>query len=338
MVLPVLPNKLGVEAAAGAAVVAPPPRFPKRPEDWGAPEAGVLVFAAPPKRPELAGAVVAGVEGACVAAVLAGVVVEGKLNIGLGASAPEVPVVAGVVLVVLGFVAPPNNPEVLDVEVFPNKPPVAAGFCPDSAGFVFPNSPPGWVPVEPNRPPAGFGASLSVGGGPAGVVVPKLNVFEGAGVVEPAGAEVEAALFFTPPNRPEPPVCPKRPPAVAGVLPLFSVVVAGVEAPPSVFAPKLNPDDPVADVLPPPKSPPGVPEEVVAGAFEPNKPPLGGVAVLVVPPNNGDAVPVAGLEPKSEEVCCAPEVGVAFPNRPPLDAPAEPNRPPDGAGVEVVDV
>lgn len=117
---------------------------------------------------------------------------------------------------------------------------VAAGLG-ASAGFAAPNNPAPLVEAPPPKRLVAlfWDASLSAGGGPAGVVeLPKLSrpVFA-AGVVDPAGGAVVFAL--------DPP--PKR------------FVVVG-------FAPAPKSPDPPVDAPPPPKSPPveGVVEVVEA--------------------------------------------------------------------------
>jgi hypothetical protein len=131
----------------------------------------------------------------------------------------------------------------------PNKPPEGAGALPKGeallagvcAGPELFNAPNNGVcePVEPKRLlPAGLEV-LSVGGGPAGVVeLPKLiNGLVGAGVVDPAGAVVEAFVDELPLNM----LCPAglfKPPNNLGVdAPpvLFSLFTPGVDAPPSFF-------------------------------------------------------------------------------------------------------
>lgn len=91
-----------------------------------------------------------------------------------------------------------------------------------------PKSPPalGWV--EPNKPePEAF--AVSVGGGPAGVVeVAKLNL-DGAGVVEPNGADVVAEGLFKLPNKPLPPE--ELPMGFVGVAPVCPKLNGEVELP-----------------------------------------------------------------------------------------------------------
>ena len=89
--------------------------------------------------------------------------------------------------------------------------------------------------APPNKPPAGF--VESVGGGPAGVVeFAKLNCLDGAGVVEPNGADVEAVLpngfapaagLFKPANMP--PLVEEEPRGFVGVAP--AKLKEGVEVP-----------------------------------------------------------------------------------------------------------
>lgn len=107
---------------------------------------------------------------------------------------------------------------------------------------------------------------LSAGGGPAGVVeFVKLNNppgFDGAGVVDPAGADEEGIVAPNGDGAGVAPVPPKSPPdcACEGVS---APLVAGLELSfiSSAFFPKVNPvllpkalDAPV--VLPAPKNPP----------------------------------------------------------------------------------
>ena len=203
-----------------------------------------------------------------------------KLNVGFEG-------VEAVVLVAAG-------PEVAGVDEpkFPNMFPVPAGFVP--------NMPPEVAEAPPNRLLAGLEV-LSVGGGPAGVVeVPKFrNGLLGAGVVDPAGAVVEAFVDEFPPKI----FCPAagllKPPNMLGVVAppvLFSLLAPGVDAPPSsFFCPKVK--------VPPPKegvdcpAPPNSeldPLAVPAGL--PKAPPAGAVPVLL-PKSDGVDVPEPGLDP-----------------------------------------
>jgi hypothetical protein len=190
----------------------------------------------------------------------------------------------------------PNSPEVAEAPAKGEA--LLAGVCAGSEGLDVPNS--GVCePVELKRLlPAGF-AVLSVGGGPAGVVeLPKLiNGLLGAGVVEPAGAEVEAPVDEVASNK----FCPAgafRPPNKLGVdvPPVFALLAPGVDAPPSsFFCPNVKPPPPKEDVdwPAPPNSEPVAP--VVPVDF-PNAPPAGVFPVL--PPKiEGVDVPEPGLEP-----------------------------------------
>jgi hypothetical protein len=231
-----------------------------------------------------------------------------KLNVGCGgldavagvAAPPEVagvePMLLNRLLDPVGF-GPNRLPE--SAEELANGEAVLAGVCAGSEGLDAPNS--GVCePVEPKRlPPAGFEV-LSEGGGPAGVVeVPKLeNGLLGAGVVEPAGAEVEAVVDELAPPKIFCPAGLFRFPNKLGVaVPpvLLSLFAPGVDAPPSSFfcpnvkaAPKEGVDWPV-----PPNSEP-VPPVVLAGF--PNAPAVGAFPVLL-PKSDGVDVPEPGLDP-----------------------------------------
>jgi hypothetical protein len=152
---------------------------------------------------------------------------------------------------------------------------------------------------------AGFGAWLfSIGGGPAGVVEgPKLKVLVGAGVVDPAGAEVEALFAEGDPKtlgvagvfR-----LPNIPPLGAGAG-LFSLF-AGVDAPLSSFfcCPKLKPlPDPkgVLDAFAVEKIPPDTLEVFVVVADFPNIPPTAGGFPVLPPKREGVEAPEPGFEP-----------------------------------------
>jgi hypothetical protein len=92
------------------------------------------------------------------------------------------------------------------------------------------------------------------------VVEAKLNVLFGAGVTDPAGADVEVAVLFSP-LVPSSFFCPNKPPKLGVVV--FAV----------------------------PKRPPVAPEEVVVGdGFEPKRPPAGALPVLAAP-KSGAEVP-----------------------------------------------
>jgi len=147
----------------------------------------------------------------------------------------------------------------------------------------------GLAPV-PNRPLPAVGVLLNTlpvadlavafGGGPAGVVEPrepKLKVFVGAGVVEPAGALVAAVFGESPPPK---------------------LLAAGVFRPPNIPPPAFA-------VAPPVLKSEGAEVPGVA-CFVPNKLP----AALPVP-KRGVEVPEVGLDPELP----APknELGCAFP-------------------------
>jgi hypothetical protein len=146
-----------------------------------------------------------------------------------------------------------------------------------------------------------------VGGGPAGVVELKVNVFAGAGVVEPTGADVDVVLEVAP-NRLEPEGLfrlEKSPPACVVPLALFSAFKV-VEAPlSSFFCGRLKVELGVAGLL---NRPPIDPDELVAG-FVPNV--VGAFPVL--PPKSGVDVPEPGLEVKIDP-CCTPLVFEVAPN------------------------
>jgi hypothetical protein len=93
------------------------------------------------------------------------------------------------------------------------------------------------------------------------VVEAKLKVLLGAGVTDPAGADVEVAVLFSP-LVPSSFFCPNKPPKLGVVV--FAV----------------------------PKRPPVVPEDVVVGdGFEPKRPPAGALPVLLAAPKSGAEVP-----------------------------------------------
>jgi len=166
-----------------------------------------------------------------------------------------------------------------------------------------------------------------VGGGPAGVVeFIKLNI-AGAGVVDPAGAEVVGLLVEAPPNR-FPPVCLFKLElkiAVAGVdvvfWPLAGVPVSFFFCPKLKAPPDGELDAPAVLVIPPLEV-----EMVVVPAVFPNMPP----PVVPPPPNReGVDVPETGFDPafpppKGEDVWAAPVLapsglaaaGVLPPKRP----------------------
>lgn len=262
-----------------------------------------------------------------------------KLNVGLEALEAVVGATAGTE--VAGVDEPRLLNKLLDPPGFaPNRPEVAeapakgeallAGVCAGSEGLDAPNI--GVCePAEPKRLlPAGF-EGLSIGGGPAGVVeLPKLTKgLLGAGVVDPAGADVEAlelapnidcpAGLFRPPNK----LGVDAPPV------LFSLLVPGLDTPPSsLFSPKLKvpPTEGVDWLVVPPKNEPVVP--VVPAGF-PKAPPAGAVPVLL-PKIDGVDVPEPGLEP----VAPAPKNDGAG-GFPVLEAPPRlPKRPPV-AGCDV---
>lgn len=263
-----------------------------------------VVFPSPPKRPAAppAGAADAAVvEGAaCELGVPEAGVVVGKLTAGLAVVAAGVVDAAGAAAELAG----------VDVAAAPKRLPLAGGFAPKRGpdGVEVPeNSEPDFGAVEsagfgaPNNPPAaGFGAwLLSVGGGPAGVVE-KLNVFVGAGVVEPGGAPEEADV-------------PKLSPCVGAGL--FSVLA---DVPLSSFFPNRPPPKDGAGVFVVPKRPPVDAEElVVVAIFPPNRPPEGVPPVLAPSPKAGA---FAGVDPGVELVApnidvCWPPPGVRPPNR-----------------------
>lgn len=178
-----------------------------------------------------------------------------------------------------GAFAPPKRlPDPAVFELLPPKRPLdvcdAGGL--DSAGFRFPNKLP------------------EVGGGAAGVVeFAKLKVFAGAGVVEPAGAE----LAF--PNKLEPaglallPPPPKRLLVVPAVFCAGALVALVGVVPPlasSFFCPKLKP--PLA-LAPPNRLP-------LSGLLAAVPAPLPKSEVVPeLPPNTeGVAAPVFGVEPE----------------------------------------
>ena len=354
---PKLPKRLEVDVAGGAfvpgaVVVGFPEVAPnKLGVDEGAEETGGLLRPAKRVEPPVAGVVEPAVglgvpkrfpaggaddEGCDVGVLL------WKLNVGLEALEAVVGVAAGPE--VAGVDEPRLLNKLLDPPGFaPNRPDVAeapakgeallAGVCVGSEGFDAPNN--GVCePVVPKRlPPAGF-ELLSVGGGPAGVVeLPKLGkVLLRAGVVDPAGADVEALVL--PPNI----FCPAgwfRLPNKLGVdAPpvLLSLLAPGVDAPPSsFFCPKLKPapNEGVDWLVVPPNNAPVVP--VVPAGF-PKAPPAGALPVLP-PKSDGVDVPEPGLEP----VAPAPKKDGAG-GFPVLEAPPRLlNRPPV-AGCDVVGV
>jgi hypothetical protein len=178
-----------------------------------------------------------------------------------------------------------------------------------AAGVVDPNSPPGFEvgcpPIAPpKRPPAG--AAPLVGGVAAGVVVPKLKVFCGAGV-----AATDVAGFD-----------PKR---------VLAEVVGGVGPAPNrevedaggfAAAPNNPPDEAGVAAAPEPKVPPDVPE------LAPKRPPVAaGVAPVDAPP------------PKALTVLLgADEAGVVFsfglfPKPHPVPVAPDPNKLPGGFAV-----
>jgi hypothetical protein len=189
--------------------------------------------------------------------------------------------------------------------------PAAAGFVPkrDVVGVAVPeNREPAFgavespVPGVPNKPPVeAFEAwLLSVGGGPAGVVE-KLNVFVGAGVVDPDAAPVEPGV-------------PKLTPCIPAGL--FSVLV---DAPPSsLFCPNTPLLKEGVDVFAVPKiPPPDVEELVVVAVFPPNRPLEGVLPVPLPSPKAGGLAGVAfgvELEVPNIDVCWLPPA-VRPPNR-----------------------
>jgi hypothetical protein len=249
----------------------------------------------PPKRPAgppVGAADAAVVEGAaCELEVPEAGVVAGKLNAGLAVVAAGVVDAAGAGAELAG----------VDAAVAPKRLPVAGGFAPnrEPEGVEVPeNIDPDFGAVEsagfgvPNNPlAAGFGAwLLSVGGGPAGVVE-KLNVFVGAGVVEPGGAPEEADE-----------------PKLSGWTPagLFWVLA---DAALSSFFPNRPPPKDGVGVLVVPKRPPVDAEELVVGAaFPPNMPPEGVPPVLPPSPKAGA---FAGVDPGVE--LAVPNIDVCWP-------------------------
>lgn len=326
----VAPNKLGVEEGAEEAGGLLRPEKSVEPPVAGVVEPAVGLGV--PKRLPAGGA---DDEGCDVGVLL------WKLNVGLATLEAVVGVAAGPE--VAGVDEPRLLNKLLDPPGFaPNKPEVAeapakgeallAGVCAGSEGLDAPNI--GVCePVAPKRlPPAGFEV-LSVGGGPAGVVeLPKLvKGLLGAGVVDPAGADV-AALELVPNI-----FCPAglfRAPNKLGVgAPpvLFSLLAPGVDAPPSsFFCPKLKPaPNEGVELAVPPNNEPVVP--VVPTSF-PKAPPAGAVPVLL-PKGDGVDVPEPGLEP----VAPAPKKDGAG-GFPVLEAPPRLlNRPPV-AGCDVAGV
>jgi hypothetical protein len=324
VVFPPKPPKIpGVDVAGGAVVLgavvviadAPPNKLGV---DEGAEEAGGLLR--PEKRfPPVAGVVEVAVEFGVLKRLPAGGaddegcdvgVLLWKLNVGFEGLEAVIgvavgPEVAGVdeprplnkLLGPAGF-APPNRPsEVAEAPV--NGEALLAGVWAGSEGLDTPNS--GVCePVGPKRLlPVGFEV-LSVGGGPAGVVeLPKLmKGLLGAGVVDPAGADVEALVDELPLNM----FCPAglfRPPNMLGVdVPpvLFSLLAAGLDAPPSsFFCPNVKAPPPKegVDWPAPPNSEPAPP--VVPAGF-PKAPPAGAFPVLL-PKSDGVDVPEPGLDP-----------------------------------------
>lgn len=116
--------------------------------------------------------------------------------------------------------------------------------CAPFDGALAPNRPePEFVEPDtcPNKPPAGWLELLPRGGGPAGVVEPKLNVgLTGAGVIEP-DADVVALLDGVL-NRPEDCLFrfEKSPPAWVLLVGLLSAVEAVGVAFSSFFGVKLK--------------------------------------------------------------------------------------------------
>lgn len=326
----VAPNKLGFEEGAEEAAGLFRPANRLEPPVAGVVEPAVSLGV--PKRLPAGGA---DDEGCDVGVLL------WKLNVGLEALEAVVGVAAGPE--VAGVFEPRLLNKLLDPPGFaPNRPDVTeapakgeallAGVCVGSEGFDAPNN--GVCePVVPKRlPPAGFEV-LSVGGGPAGVVeLPKLGKgLLGAGVVDPAGADVEP--LEVEPNK----FCPAglfRPPNTLWIAPpvLFSLLAPGVDAPPSsFFCPKLKfaPNEGVDWLVVPPNNEPVVP--VVPAGF-PKAPPAGAVPVLL-PKSDGVDVPEPGLEP----VAPAPKKDGAG-GFPVLEAPPRLlNRPPV-AGCDVAGV
>jgi hypothetical protein len=292
------PNKLGVGEGAEEAggLLRPEKRFP--------PAAGVVEVAVEFGVPKILPAGGADDEGCDVGVLL------WKLNVGFEgleavigvAAGPEV---AGVdeprplnkLLDPTGF-APPNRPSEV-TEAPTNGEALLAGVWAGSEGLDAPNS----GVCEPEGPkrllPVGFEV-LSVGGGPAGVVeLPKLmKGLLGAGVVDPAGADVEALVDELPLNM-FGPAGLFRPPNMLGVdVPpvLLSLLAAGVDAPPSsFFCPKAKAPPPKegVDWPAPPNSDPAPP--VVPAGF-PKAPPAGVFPVLL-PKSDGVDVPEPGLDP-----------------------------------------
>jgi hypothetical protein len=232
-----------------------------------------------------------------------------------------------------GFAPPNRPPEVAEAPANGEAP--LAGVWAGSEGLDAPNS--GVCePVEPKRLlPAGFEV-LSVGGGPAGVVeLPKLKKgLLGAGVVDPAGADVEAFVDELPLNI----LCPAglfKPPKRLGVdVPpvLFSLPAAAVDAPlSSFFCPKVKAPSPKdgVDWPAPPNSEPAPP--VVAAGFP--KAPAAGAFPVLLPNSDGVDAPEPGLDPE-----VPPPKNDGAVELPVLEVlPRLPKRPPDGGGCEVAD-
>lgn len=292
------PNKLGVEEATEvfAGLLRPAKRL-EPPAVAGVVDPAAVLGV--PKRLPAGGAAVEG----CDVGVLLW-----KLNVGFEGLEVDVGIAAGPE--VGGVDEPRPLNKLLDPAGFepPNRPPegaaapangeaLLAGVAAGSEGLDVPNSGV-WAPVEPKRlPPAGLEV-LSVGGGPAGVVeLPKLrNGLFGAGVVDPAGADVDAFVDEPPPNKFSPAGLFKPPNKLGVEVPPVLFSLFGVDAPPSsFFCPKVKAPPPKegVDWLAPPNSEPDPP---VVPAGLPNVPAAGAFPVLL-PKSDGVDVPEPGLDP-----------------------------------------
>lgn len=184
----------------------------------------------------------------------------------------------------------------------PKRLPVTEGLGPNKfvLGVVVPeNNEPLFGPAEsavfgvPNKPPAGVFEAwlLSVGGGPAGVVE-KLNVFVGAGVVDP-DATVEVGV-------------PKLRPCIPEGL--ISELIDAL--PSSFFCPNNPLPKELLDVFAVPNIPPVEVEElVVVAVFPPNIPPEGVPPVPLPSPKTGIFAGVAlgvELEVPNIDACWLP--------------------------------
>jgi hypothetical protein len=234
----------------------------------------------------------------------------------------------------------PVEPAAAEAGVPANKFPAFKGFAPNlgvlepveleknepgfgcSAPFGVPNIPlAGWLEL-PKRLLVGalVDCPLSVGGGPAGVVEPKLKGLVGAGVVEP-GWGVVVTVGFDPNKLVEP----------DGVLRLVKSETPGTDEVGlfSLFAdapPKLKePTGFAFVVLVALNSPPLGPEEVVATAcFPPNRFAPGVLPVLLFAPKRGVEAPDPGLDPEF----IPPKIdGGCAPPPPPVKEPKEPEPP-----------